>query len=49
MFLSTSAVMPFGQLEHDRVRVAEREVQLLPFDLGAVTDAADLELALEPW
>src|SRR5262249_31201298 len=37
-----------GQLEHHRVREAERHVQLLPGDFRAVTDAVDLELALEP-
>src|SRR5262249_7391891 len=36
-----------GQLVRDGVRVAERERHLLAGDLGAVTDAVDLQLALE--
>src|SRR5450432_64374 len=33
-----------GQLEHDRVRIAERHGHGVAGDLGAVTDAVDLEL-----
>src|SRR5205823_3007246 len=36
------------QIEHHRVREAEREGDLLPRHLGAITDAVDLELLLEP-
>ena len=34
-------------VEHDRVRVTEREDHLLALDLGAVTHADDVELLLE--
>ena len=34
-------------VEHDRVRVAERELDLLALQLGAVADADDVELLLE--
>src|SRR4051794_38576273 len=37
----------FRELEHDRVRVAEREMQLAAFRFGAVADAVDLEHAAE--
>ena len=39
--------MPGGHVEHDRVRVAEREDDLLAPQLRAVADADDVELALE--
>ena len=45
LFLSTLAVTDLGQHEDDRVRVAERHRQLVARDLGAVTDAVDLQLA----
>src|SRR5687768_6069000 len=40
-------VDPVGDVEHDRMRVAEREVDLLALQLGAVADADDVELLLE--
>ena len=40
-------VDPRRDVEHDRVRVAEREHDLPALDLGAVADADDVELALE--
>ena len=38
-----------GHVEHDRVRVPEREDDLLASELRAVADADDVELALEPF
>src|ERR1051325_5557470 len=38
---------PFRNREADRMRVAELEHDLAPFDLGAIADADDVELALE--
>src|SRR5262249_47002994 len=40
-------VDPLRDVEHDRVRVAEREHHLLALQLGAIADADDVELALE--
>src|ERR1051325_1442114 len=40
-------VDPFRNREADRMRVAELEHDLAPFDLGAIADADDVELALE--
>src|SRR5512138_3955636 len=37
-----------GELEDDRVREAEGEVDLLPLHLGLEADAADLEAAVVP-
>ena len=45
--LSIDDVDPRGDVEHHRVRVAEREDDLLALDLRAVADADDVELALE--
>ena len=45
--LSIAMSMPGGDVEHHRVRVAEREDHLLALHLGAVADADDVELALE--
>ena len=39
--------MPVRDVEHDRVRVAQREDDLLALHLGAVADADDVELPLE--
>ena len=39
---------PLGQRVLDRVRVPERQHDLLALDLGLVADAVDLELAAEP-
>src|SRR5881396_1729998 len=41
-------VDPVRDVEHDRVRVAEREDGLFALELPAVPDADDVELALEP-
>src|SRR5712691_5856569 len=41
-------VDPDRDVEHDRMRVAEREDGLFAFELRAVPDADDVELALEP-
>src|SRR5258706_168149 len=41
-------VDPRRDVEDDCVRIAEREDDLLAFDLGAVADADDIELFLEP-
>ena len=38
---------PVGDVEHHRVRVAEREDDLLALDLGAVADADDVEVLAE--
>src|SRR5262245_34149304 len=38
---------PVRDVEHDRMRVAERKLHLLPFELGAISDADDVELLLE--
>ena len=40
------AVMPVGQLEGDRVREAEREVQRRALHLGAIAGARQLERLL---
>src|SRR5687767_12883772 len=40
-------VDPVRDVEHDRMRVAEREGHLLALQLGAVADADDVELLLE--
>ncbi len=39
----TSNSMPSGALIEHRVRVAERELEVLALEHGAVTDALDLE------
>ena len=39
--------MPSGRLDRDRVRVAERQLEGLALELGAVADALDLEALLE--
>ena len=44
---SIAMSMPGRDVEHHRVRVAEREDHLLALHLGAVADADDVELALE--
>ena len=44
---STAIVDPFRDRELDGVRVAELEHDLAALHLGAVTDADDVELALE--
>ena len=38
---------PLRRLDRDRMRVAERHLQVLALELGAVADALDLELLLE--
>ena len=43
----TSKSMPVGRVDLDRVRVAERQHELLALELGAVADALDLEALLE--
>ena len=43
----TSKSMPVGRIQLDRVRVAEREHELVALELGAVADALDLEPLLE--
>src|SRR3990172_3812122 len=40
-------VGPAGGVEHDRVRVPQREMDLFALHLGAVPDADDVELLLE--
>src|SRR6187549_1061392 len=42
------AVDPVGDVEDDRMRIAQREMHLLPPQLRAVADAHDVELFLEP-
>src|SRR5690606_6473356 len=37
----------FRRLEHDRVRETERQAQVLALHRGAITDADEVELALE--
>src|SRR6185369_1065301 len=39
---------PFGDRILDVVAVAELQVQVLAFEIGAITDAVDLEIAREP-
>ena len=41
---SIAILIPSGIVYIDRVRVAEREHDLLALDLGAVADADDVEL-----
>ena len=43
----TSNSIPSGRLDRDRVRVAERELERLALEPGAVADALDLEALLE--
>ena len=43
----TSNSIPSGACDRDRVRVAERQLQGLALELGAVADALDLEAPLE--
>ena len=45
VWLGVSIAMPFGHRVLDRMREAEREVQLLALHGGAITDADELELA----
>ena len=40
-------MMPVARLDHDRVRVADRELELGALELRAVPDALDLEVLLE--
>ena len=47
VWLLTSTSMPSRHVEHHRVRVAQREHDLLALLLGAIADADDVELLLE--
>ena len=47
MFLSTLAAMPLGSANTTGCEKPSARFSFWPVDLGAVTDAVDLELALE--